>query len=97
LTVLSSLPEAKYLLSGEKATEWTYELSPIKSGYLPYFKFLKSVSTNSQLFILASVIIQLSIFVLVNLPLKILFIKFLMIIIVMGFKIYAIIIHFFNI
>ncbi len=94
---MSTLPEAKYLPSGENATERTSELWAIKSDYLPYFKFLKSVSTKSQLSNLASVIIQLSIFVLVNLPLKILFIKFLMIIIFISFKIYAIIIDFYNI
>ncbi len=70
--MLSALPEAKYLPSGENAMDKTFELWPIKSGYLSYYKlFLKSVSTNSQLFNLAPVIMQLFILVLVNLlPVK---------------------------
>jgi hypothetical protein len=43
LTVFSVLPEAKYFPSGENVTELTPELWPVKSGYLPYFRFLKSL------------------------------------------------------
>jgi hypothetical protein len=39
--VLSLLPDAKYLLSGDIDMEFTASLCPTKSGYFSYFMFSK--------------------------------------------------------
>jgi hypothetical protein len=56
------------LQSAENATEVTAALCPIKSGWRPYYKFVRSVRMNCEWSNLASEIMQWRRFASVKLP-----------------------------